>query len=104
MPDQHNGVLLDVAGAAAHLGISEAFVRRLVLERRVRYFKLGKLLRFRPEDLDAFIETGRRDPVSPWVHTRSPQRGGVGRNTAQRRLQADMPEHASDQRGTSAGA
>jgi excisionase family DNA binding protein len=104
MPDQHNGVLLDVAGAAAHLGVSEAFVRRLVLERRVRYFKVGKLLRFRPADLDAFIEAGRRDPVNPWVHTRSPQRRGVGRNTAQRRLEADVPGSASDQQDTSAGA
>lgn len=39
-PAEGNG-LLDLAGAAAHLGVSEAFVRRLVLERRVRYFKLG---------------------------------------------------------------
>ncbi len=70
-------VLLDVAGAAAHLGVSEAFVRRLVLERRVRYFKVGKFVRFRPSDLDAFVEAGRRDPVEPWVHVRSPQRRGT---------------------------
>ncbi|MDQ6726168.1 MAG: helix-turn-helix domain-containing protein, partial [Actinomycetota bacterium] len=48
--------LLDVAAAAAHLGVSEAFVRRLVLERRVRYFKVGKFVRFRTVDLDAFVE------------------------------------------------
>ncbi len=75
-PAEGNG-LLDVVGAAAHLGVSEAFVRRLVLERRVRYFKVGKFVRFRPTDLDAFVEAGRRDPVEPWVHVRSPQRRGA---------------------------
>ncbi|MGH9230976.1 MAG: helix-turn-helix domain-containing protein [Acidimicrobiales bacterium] len=48
--------LLDVAAAAAHLGVSEAFVRRLVLERRIRYFKVGRFVRFRAVDLDAFVE------------------------------------------------
>ena len=67
-------VLLDVAGAAAHLGVSEAFVRRLVLERRVRYFKVGKFVRFRSLDLDDFVEAGRRDPVEPWEPAVSIQR------------------------------
>ncbi len=55
--------LLDVTGAAAYLGVTEAFVRRLVLEKRIRYFKVGKFVRFRPVDLDAFVEAGRQDPV-----------------------------------------
>jgi excisionase family DNA binding protein len=76
-------VLLDVAGAADYLGVSEAFVRRLVLERRVRYYKVGKFVRFRPVDLDAFVEAGRRDPVEPWVPARSP----VGRSSARTRAQ-----------------
>ena len=54
--------LLDVAGAAACLGVTEAFVRRLVLERRVGYYKVGKFVRFRPTDLDAFVDSGRREP------------------------------------------
>ena len=51
--------LLNVAGAAAYLGVTDAFVRRLVLEKRVRYFKVGKFVRFRPVDLEAFV--GRAD-------------------------------------------
>ncbi len=82
-------VLLDVAGAAAHLGVSEAFVRRLVLERRVRYFKVGKFVRFRPSDLDAFVEAGRHDPVQPWVHVRSTQRRATAHPSAQRRSTRD---------------
>lgn len=77
--------LLDVAGAAAYLGVSEVFIRRLVLERRVRYFKVGKFVRFRPPDLDAFVEAGRRDPVQPWVHVRPTQRRTTSRASAQPR-------------------
>ena len=85
-PSEGN-VLLDVAGAAAHLGVSEAFVRRLGLERRVRYFKVGKFVRFRPIDLDAFVEAGRCDPVQPWAHVPSTERRGTGRARAQRMTQ-----------------
>jgi excisionase family DNA binding protein len=81
--------LLDVAGAAAYLGVSEVFIRRLVLERRVRYFKVGKFVRFRPPDLDAFVEAGRRDPVQPWVHVRPTQRRTTSRASAQRRNSRD---------------
>ena len=63
--------LLDVAGAATHLGVSQAFIRRLVLEKRIRYYKVGKFVRFRPEDLEGFVEAGRRDPVEIRVHERS---------------------------------
>jgi excisionase family DNA binding protein len=71
-PAAEGGALLDVPGAAAYLGVSTAFVRRLVLEKRVRYYKVGKFVRFRPADLDAFVEAGRQDPVEVRVHPRSP--------------------------------
>ena len=76
------GPWLDVAGAAGHLGVSIAFIRRLVLEKRVRYYKVGKFVRFRPADLDAFVEAGRRDPVDVRVHLRSPLGGRGGRHSA----------------------
>ncbi|MEW6154214.1 MAG: helix-turn-helix domain-containing protein [Actinomycetota bacterium] len=74
-----DSTLLDVAGAAAYLQVSEAFIRRLVLERRLRYYKLGKFVRFRPVDLDAFVESGRQDPVQPWAQFRSASRTGATR-------------------------
>ena len=76
--------LLDVAAAAGYLGVTRAFVRRLVLERRVRYFKLGKFVRFRAADLDAFVETGRHDPVAPWVHPESTELRSTTKSAAQR--------------------
>jgi len=92
--------LLDVAGAATYLGVSEVFIRRLVLERRIRYFKVGKFVRFRPPDLDAFVEAGRRDPVQPWVHIRSTQRRGTSRSRAQRRTPRGQRGDSGRQRGS----
>jgi excisionase family DNA binding protein len=45
--------------AADHLNVTPRFMRRLVAERRIAFHKVGALLRFRVEDLDAFFEAGR---------------------------------------------
>lgn len=63
LPGDADG-LLDIAAAAAYLGVNETFIRRLVLERRVRYYKVGKFVRFLPADLQAFVLAGRVDPQS----------------------------------------
>ena len=54
---------LTLTQAAAYLNVSERFVRRLVAERRIAFHKVGHFLRFRAEDLDAFLEAGRVEPV-----------------------------------------
>jgi excisionase family DNA binding protein len=51
--------LLTVEEAADRLGTSVRFVRRLILERRIAYTKLGRHVRIAPRDLDAFIRAGR---------------------------------------------
>jgi excisionase family DNA binding protein len=56
--------LLDVDAAARYLAVTPRFVRSLVQERRVRYFKVGKFVRFAPVDLEEFLQSGRQDP---WV-------------------------------------
>jgi excisionase family DNA binding protein len=96
-PTDGNG-LLDVAGAATYLGVTEAFVRRLVLERRVRYYKLGKFVRFRPADLDAFVEAGRHEPVAAWVHPRSTAQRSTARFTAQNGTRGSAVAGSSGQR------
>lgn len=58
VPVVHQSTWLDVEGAAAHLSMSEAFVRKLVLQQRIRHYKVGHRLRFDPADLDAFIRAG----------------------------------------------
>lgn len=51
--------LLDVPTTADRLGVSVRYVRRLVAERRIPYIKLGHLLRFDPDEVDAWVDQAR---------------------------------------------
>lgn len=55
--------LLTIDQLAERLGITVRHVRRLVAERRVPYLKVGKLVRFRPDEIAAWLESGRREVV-----------------------------------------
>jgi excisionase family DNA binding protein len=55
--------LLTVEEAAARLGTSARFVRRLVFERRIAFVKVGRHVRIVPADLDAYVAAGRVDPL-----------------------------------------
>jgi excisionase family DNA binding protein len=52
---------IDVAAAATYLGVSERFIRRLIQERRIESFKIGRFRRFDPYVLDAFLDDCRED-------------------------------------------
>lgn len=52
---------MDVSEAAVFLAVSVHFIRRLVAERRIRYYKLGKYVRFTVADLTDFA---MRHPVA----------------------------------------
>ncbi|SES28324.1 helix-turn-helix domain-containing protein [Actinokineospora terrae] len=61
---------LTVDQTAEYLNTSVRFVRRLVAERRVAFYKVGVHVRFAVADLDAFLAEGRVEPVtvgSVWV-------------------------------------
>ena len=49
---------LSIVEAADYLNVGVRFMRRLVADRRIRYFKVGKFLRFDPSDLDGFAAAG----------------------------------------------
>jgi excisionase family DNA binding protein len=51
--------LLTVGEAAARLGTSTRFVRRLVFERRIAFVKVGRHVRIASGDLDAYVAAGR---------------------------------------------
>lgn len=51
--------LMTPAEAAEYLHVPERFIRRLIAERRVTYSKVGKYVRLKRRDLDAFVEAGR---------------------------------------------
>ena len=48
--------LLDMHAAADLLGVSPRWVREQVATRRIRYVKVGRLVRFRRVDLLAYID------------------------------------------------
>jgi len=52
--------LLDSAEVAERLNVSIRMVRRLVQERRIGFVKVGRWVRFRPVDVEAFERTFSR--------------------------------------------
>jgi len=54
-------MLLTVDQAAARLGTTTRFIRRLRAERRIAVIKLGKHIRIDSHDLDAYIEASRQE-------------------------------------------
>ena len=57
--------LIGLDELASRLGVGERYVRRLVEERRIPHRKIGRLLRFDPDEVEAWIEACRVDPVVP---------------------------------------
>lgn len=52
--------LIDIPGAAVRLSTSERHVRYLIQTRQITHVKVGGRVRFRPFDLDAFVEANTR--------------------------------------------
>ena len=53
--------LLDINEAAERLHVKERFIRRLVAEKRVPYYKVGPFVRFDPADIDEWLVSQRVD-------------------------------------------
>lgn len=51
--------LMDLSAVAERLGVTERHVRRLVFERRIPFIKWGHLLRFDPDELEAWLAEAR---------------------------------------------
>jgi excisionase family DNA binding protein len=60
--------VMDVNRAAAYFGVPVSFIRRLVAERRLVHYKIGRRVMFRYEDIDRFIDESRREQPDyiPW--------------------------------------
>lgn len=52
--------LIDLPAVAARLGVTDRFVRRLVAEDRITFYKVGRLLRFDPAEVEAWLDRSRR--------------------------------------------
>lgn len=51
--------LLTIAGVAEILGTSERHVRALVYRRGIPYLKVGRLVRFDPDDVQRWLDAQR---------------------------------------------
>lgn len=61
--------LLTVEEAGQALGTGPRFPRRLIAERRIRFVRIGRLVRIHESDLQAFIQEGTVDAIrNPWLH------------------------------------
>jgi excisionase family DNA binding protein len=61
------GPLLTAAEAAIYLATSERHIRHLWQERRISAVKVGRRVRYLKSDLDAYINSHRRDfPYRGW--------------------------------------
>jgi excisionase family DNA binding protein len=57
--------LLTIEAAAAHVSMSTRYIRRLIAERRIVFYRLGRSVRIDPADLAAHIQDGRVEPITP---------------------------------------
>lgn len=55
--------LLSVADAAAALGTTDRFPRRLIAERRIRFVRVGRHVRIPLSALEEFIATATVEPL-----------------------------------------
>lgn len=55
--------LWDLPAVAQRLGVNHRHIRRLVAERRIPYLKWGSLLRFDPNEIEAWLDDARRSAV-----------------------------------------
>jgi excisionase family DNA binding protein len=55
--------LLSVAEVAARLGVAEKWVRNKIASRDLVFVKVGGHVRFRPEDIEAYIAQQRVEAV-----------------------------------------
>ncbi len=51
--------LCDVAQVASMLEVTESFVRRLVARQEIPFFKIGKFIRFDPEEIWVWVQESR---------------------------------------------
>jgi len=59
------GDLLTVRDGAKQLACSEAYIRKLVFNRKIPFIKLGRAVRIRASDLEALIRAGLTLPEAP---------------------------------------
>ncbi|MEV4317823.1 helix-turn-helix domain-containing protein [Actinocrispum sp. NPDC049592] len=63
-----------VPEAADYMNTTVRFVRRLIAERRIPFHRLGRHVRLKKADVDAFIDAGRVEAFDPAAARRRARR------------------------------
>lgn len=63
MHPDHPNEWLNLCGAAKYVTKSERYMRQLVAQRKITYYKHNRLLAFKRSDLDAWATSDRREAV-----------------------------------------
>jgi len=63
--------LLTLAEVAERLNTTARHVRRLVFERRIAYRKLGRYVRFHPDDVAEYVAAHRVEAAGPAARLRA---------------------------------
>ncbi len=58
-PNGEQRFLVDTPTLALRLGVTQRFVRRLIAEERVPYLKIGKFVRFDPDEITRWLDEKR---------------------------------------------
>jgi excisionase family DNA binding protein len=56
--------LLTIEEAAERISMSARYVRRLISERRIAFYRIGRSVRIDPADLGEFVTAGRIEPIT----------------------------------------
>ena len=62
--DRAATALIDVPTLAERIGILVSFVRKLVDQRRIPFVRIGRLIRFDPDEVDAWLASNRVEVVA----------------------------------------
>uniref|UniRef100_UPI0039BEE9F4 excisionase family DNA-binding protein n=1 Tax=Lentzea alba TaxID=2714351 RepID=UPI0039BEE9F4 len=65
-----------VEESADYLGTSVRFIRRLIADRRITFYKLGRHVRLKRVDLEAFVQAGKVEPITAESVRRDLRRAG----------------------------
>ena len=90
--------LLNITDLAGHLGVNVRHIRRLVHERRIPFIKWGHLIRFKPSDVEAWIDANRIELAQLTRHAQ-PMPTPTQVRSIQRRRSAETAPHDRGQGG-----
>jgi len=57
------GGLLDMDQASAYIGIKKSTLYQLVMRKQIKCYKIGKLNKFKQQDIDLWISLQAQDPI-----------------------------------------